>query len=931
MVGRAVTSRAERRSEGSSMLPTFGRIAPAVPIGLLVSEIEASTKPGEAIVDLAGRGGWVARAAIAGQRRAVDVEELPITRLIAEVVIRPPDERHLEAAAQAISLKPLLGTTLKDALAALFASRCPTCGGPVALDALVWDTSPGRRPAASASGVPRAVRREFRCDACQRQRGKPDFRHAPPTPDDLARAAFADLPPETREALRARFPVAHPDSPLPDQLLDLHSPRQLVGLNAILEGIELETRAAPLAAALRMAFLLAVESASKLNAYRGRPPDLRISGGALRLGGPHSWRERNPWPAFLYGLEAVRAFVARLEADEQRSVSARFAPDLMDLQQGVANVVLSDETGGALRRLGIAGERISHSGTPSRVRLALSQAPLPMTRERLTEAYYATAWALGSAAASTLPIDSLFATGRPPRRSAADELAYSLARTLVLAGPVLAPNGRAVTLLDDSEPRTLVAAALGGAAAGWRLVEARIHRDEAGSPAVTAFVPPSGVAWSPARTRPNQPLAPLESGAGDPAGVPGRGVFAAPEKLAEGPFQSSAAALAVSDTAVEILRARGEPACFDDLLGDLLIGLDRSGQLARLARQLRPQGAEQGWDSWVDAREPPASVWAAAGGAGAKAAAGAAPDEPPDEDRLPESGSLAEELLSLIRGEMDRRDNKRIRRLEAEHYWLGVEEDRSGAAQPLADRVEWSVFSLISSARQIAEGAVYERVAGMFQDRDAPDRALVEACLRSYSGPGSTPATTFTSDRLERRSAEHDALIATLADLGHRLGMRVWIGRRQQTRKVEGRPLSDWLGVEEREVHPSMIAWGPEAELDRVDCAWYARHRVAFLFEVEWTAMLGDPVLVRHARFPIDDNVVRFLVVPPERAPLVAHKLTRSPLLRQAFAERNWHVLKWDQLLAFAAREEVSLADLEPFVGLEASAAAAEQLPMFEV
>lgn len=93
--------------------------------------------------------------------------------------------------------------------------------------------------------------------------------------------------------------------------------------------------------------------------------------------------------------------------------------------------------------------------------------------------------------------------------------------------------------------------------------------------------------------------------------------------------------------------------------------------------------------------------------------------------------------------------------------------------------------------------------------------------------------------------------------------------------------------------------------------------------------MLGDAVLVRHQRFPEDDNVVRFLVIPPQRAALVALKLERSPLLRRAFAHRNWHVLKWDQLAAFAALEEVTLAALEPYLGLEADATATQQLPLF--
>jgi hypothetical protein len=942
MVGRAVTTRAERRNEGSSSLPIFERLAPPAPMADLTAEIEAWTTPGEAVLDLNGRGGWVARAAIAAQRRAADLESLSLTRLLAEVVLRPPDVRHIDEAAQAISLRPLGEATVRETMEGLFASTCAACGRPVVLESLVWEPGDGRGRSGpkgratppQAAPTERATRREYRCDPCHSQLGGPEVRHAEPGQGDLAQAAFADLPGEVREALRKRFPTPRPDHRLPDQLLDLHTARQLLGLNAIIEAIEFETRSAPLTATLRIAFLHAVESASRLNAYRGRPSSMRISNGSLRLPAPHAWRERNPWLAFEEGLRAVRSIVGRLESDEKRSVAARFASDLLELQEGTSNVMIAEATPGSLRRIGLAGERIAHSGTPSRVRLVLGQAPLRLTRERLAEAYHGTAWCLGAGAVSLLPYEALFRpASRTARRNAADELAHSLARSLAIATPVLALNGRAVVLLDDAQPRTLVAAALGGAAAGCRLVDARLHRGGDESPAMAVFVPSTGVLAPGPRTRANRPLPPVEGGAGDPGTIHGRGVFAAPEKLTEGPFKPQVAAQAITDTATELLKARGEPACFESMIGDLLVGLDRSGQLARLARQLRPLRADQGWDAWVDdtgesgAVETPS---AAATPRGATATSPGATDEASEDEEPPEPPGPVDDLLALISGELNRTTNRRVRQIEPGQYWLGSEEDRSGAAQPLADRVEWAVFSLLSSSRQMTEAAVFERTLSMFQDRDAPDAALLRACLDSYSAPGSTPEAIVTGDQLERRSAEHDAMIATVAEVGHRLGTRVWIGRRQQVRRVRGRPLSDWLDTEEREIHPTMIAWGPEAELERVDCAWYVRHKATFLFEVEWTAQLGDAVLVRHSRFPTDEKVVRFLVIPPERAELVRHKLARSPLLRRAFEERNWHVLKWDQLTAFAAREEVSLAEIEPYLGLDADATSGQQLPLFE-
>jgi hypothetical protein len=199
-----------------------------------------------------------------------------------------------------------------------------------------------------------------------------------------------------------------------------------------------------------------------------------------------------------------------------------------------------------------------------------------------------------------------------------------------------------------------------------------------------------------------------------------------------------------------------------------------------------------------------------------------------------------DQLLEIIRGELDRPTTAASARSSPGQYWLASDEDRSVAAQPLADRVEWAVFSLLSSAGHLTERAAIERTAAMFKGGDVPDGALVEACLASYLAPNSTP---------ERSPASSSSSLAPSSTTGSspcwptrpRLGMRVWIGRRQQTRRVDGRPLAAWLDEAEREVHLPLITWAPEGELDRVDCAWYVRRKASFLFEVEWTAMLGEP------------------------------------------------------------------------------------------
>src|SRR3954462_15240370 len=139
MAGRASLVRAE---PGFS-LPFFDRLAPPPPPGLVAARIESHTKPGDVVLDLAGRGGWVGRAAVDRQRRAVSLESTPLTRLLAELVLRPPDLRHLDAALQAMSASPRGQTSLKVAVGEPFTTRCATCSRSLPLDEVIWPTADG--------------------------------------------------------------------------------------------------------------------------------------------------------------------------------------------------------------------------------------------------------------------------------------------------------------------------------------------------------------------------------------------------------------------------------------------------------------------------------------------------------------------------------------------------------------------------------------------------------------------------------------------------------------------------------------------------------------------------------------------------------------------------------------------------------------------
>lgn len=927
-------------------MPAFERLAPPPSPSSVVARLEAATAPGDIVADLHGRGAWVARAAIDRQRRAVTLESSPLTRLLAEVVLRPPDLRHLDAAFSTLSASPRGDSSLKLAIGAMFATRCATCDRSLIADEFTWeggaaaarprDGTTHSEPMAGDDEAPRPVlsHKAYRCVVCRDQRGGLEQRGAAPDESDRERA-IADVGGSAlRASLRDRFPAPAGSEGLADAILDLHSDRQLVGLAAILERIEGDLRAAPVESALRLALLHAVLPASRLGTGPGRVPGIRIAGGAIRSPIPEKVRERNPWLAFEEGFRVVRAFVQRIESGAIGPLDARLGTDLRSLVEGSATVLLQVATPDALSSLARDGDgfREPHRAErPPRIRLILGQPPLRFNQERLAAAYHGTCWALGREAALLLPLEAL---GGSAIRAPWSWQSAALRASLERAVPLMAREGRVVLLLEGGGPEGLVAAVLGGVGAGYRLSDARLAEPDDDHGGVVELIPPGATLPPGPRTRSGRPLDPVPGGSGDPVMVPGPGMFSAPERIDARPFSMSEAARTITDVAVGVLRERGEPARYEHLLGEILIALDHAGHLHRLVAtsdSSEPPGAAS--PPRAGQEPPPRAGQEPPPRSGSASPPGSGQQPPPraGQQPLPRSDTdPIERVLTLIRDELSRPSQQRLREIAPGRWWLESRADREGAAVPLADRVEWAVYSLLSTAGPLDQDAFLARITALFSGPELPDEALVRACLESYRSRDSTPDRLVTGEDVRRRTTEHTELLARLADGGHRLGMNVWIGQREQARRFGTGTLGDLLERREQTAWLPAIARASAEDLQEVDCIWYVRNRTAFLFEVEWTAMLGDVLLRRHNRIPADDGLVRFLVIAPERAALVRHKLDASPILQAAIEADNWHLILWPQLQAWLAHEPFDLAGLEPHLGLDPAAGQhGEQLGLF--
>jgi hypothetical protein len=856
------------RPDDGPVLPSFEAFAPPPPGNLVAAEIAARTSPGDVVIDLHGRGGWIARRAVDRVRRAYTYESTALSRLLAELVLRPPDVRHFDATVSALRAQGHGRAGLKQAIDELYLSTCPGCGRAVVVDEFIWESE--------AEGP---LRKSYRCAVCRDRTGGGEQRSAPTDAEDRERARPTSAS-RSVDILRNRFPTLADQPDLAGEVLGLYSPRNQVALDALVHGVERDRRAAPIDAALRLALVHTLLPSSRLNGYPGRVAALRIRDGKVKLPSGRQWREHNPWHLFEEGCRLVRAFSQRVSVNGQRSEQARLGDDLLALLDGSANVVVrrsspvSPAEAPSLPRSRDPGRTDGRA----RIRLVLTQPPIGWTPENLAFAYLATSIALGHEAATTLPLDR-FGALQPPTDGGWDTAA--LRRSLASVRPVLADDAHVVLLLDRGGTRGVVRGVLDGVSAGYHLAGVSVGDGGDATTGTLDFVPPGGVSPGDPRTH---------------------AIGAAPV----GPFALADVERAVTDVAIAVLQARGEPASFERLLGEVLVGLDRVGHLRRLegtrtlaereARSERstaavgllseapptshpsrngsgraaaaandatttivmdrpasrtPSGAGTAEPIAADAPAAATDVARAAGTVdgdhgdsiqlqGPSAPDASAPGSAIDSDdseqgdsprpagratsdtngsvRLPSLGVGARPatdhvglLLDLVLGELSRPGHPQLTELEPGRWWLRDPEDIATARLPLSDRLEWAVFSLLSTGGDLTESTFYDRVARMFRGHDTPDQDLVRACLESYRDP-LVHERLATADDLRARAIEHGRIVALLTEYGHRVGLRVHIGRREQRRRHEGGFLADLLSEQEQRVYLPLIADGePEA------------------------------------------------------------------------------------------------------------------------
>lgn len=216
-------------------------------------------------------------------------------------------------------------------------------------------------------------------------------------------------------------------------------------------------------------------------------------------------------------------------------------------------------------------------------------------------------------------------------------------------------------------------------------------------------------------------------------------------------------------------------------------------------------------------------------------------------------------------------------------YWLDI--------IPLQDRVEKVIIQTLHKNFKISFDDILQELFINFQNALTPNPSNIKEILTEYAKPTKDKKWQFLQKVVEREK-EHNKMIGHLAELGLKMGFKIWIGRRERGGIYKGEPLSKLSedGLQ--------LPFSTEAlkNIEMIDVLWIDKDQIVYEFEVENTT--GITEAITRGSYITNTKTKRFIVIPEERENLL-HKKINAPILKDRIIKFGWKFLFYKDLIEF--------------------------------
>lgn len=216
---------------------------------------------------------------------------------------------------------------------------------------------------------------------------------------------------------------------------------------------------------------------------------------------------------------------------------------------------------------------------------------------------------------------------------------------------------------------------------------------------------------------------------------------------------------------------------------------------------------------------------------------------------------------------------------------------------PLNERVERAVINVLKRKDKASFDDVLQEIYIKFPNALIPDSSSVKTYLEAYAIKTAGKWRLNPTFRMEEK--RHLEMIKNLAQIGHRLGFKVWASHKdEELSKMTERELS--LPIKRLE------------RIKEIDVLWIKDNIIEYAFEVENTTQITDAI-VRGSNIPYKTN--RIILIPKEREKMLVRKF-EEPLIKERVQKDFWRMITYDDLVTLIkkSRKRLEISDLDMII-----------------
>ena len=224
----------------------------------------------------------------------------------------------------------------------------------------------------------------------------------------------------------------------------------------------------------------------------------------------------------------------------------------------------------------------------------------------------------------------------------------------------------------------------------------------------------------------------------------------------------------------------------------------------------------------------------------------------------------------------------------------------------LNDRLEWTISSMLRNKQSVAFDDVLAKIFIKYPNGLTPEVKSIGTVLKKY-GRKSGALWHYKGVEAEKVFTDHTKMLVFLSQIGKKMGLKVYIGKAEQSDKYENKKLLEYadltnlslLNLEKRK----------KERVEMIDMLWIKNKRIEYAIEVENSTNFTSG-LQRASNLGYDTK--KIMVLPEERKNEFLS--IKDPLFLETFKKYNWQYLFYGEVSVLKSSRNINADLLNQFL-----------------